>query len=270
MAGEIERIVPGNVLWDRLYSEHAQRYEFARMSMPVRARVLDAGCGAGYGAALLADAGAERVIAVDISPSALDTARERFSRENIEWVMDDCHTLDRVSKHAPFDLICNLENLEHLAQPDRFLSRAGELLAPDGVLVTSTPNRVGVNRLRGMRPDAPSTNPFHVHEYTAEEFAAMLRPHFEEIRLAFQTMEPPGRMDLEAVARALWQNPFVRLGCWLQRVGRGHPVAERLDDLLPAARWRIILEDPGDALTGTQLAICRGPRMEAARARNDG
>ena len=239
-----------------------QRYEFAAANLPPRARVLDVGCGVGYGSALLAERGALSVVAVDLSAEAIDLARRHFDRPAITWIVDDAHMLTQVDSQEPFDLICNLENLEHLADPDRFLARARALLKEGGALVTSTPNRVGVNRMRGLAADAPSPNRFHQREYSLSEFHALLTRHFDGIRFAFQTLDPLSRLELEPAVTALWHNPAVRLGRWLQRALRRRPVPERIKELLAPRRYQILERDPGDALVLTQLAICTGPRRE--------
>jgi SAM-dependent methyltransferase len=257
---EAERIMPGTELWEAQYAEHLQRYEFVAQRMPPGARVLDAGCGVGYGSAFLADRGASMVVGVDVAPEAIETARARFDRPNVTWILEDCHTLERAGAHAPFDLVCNLENLEHLSEPERFLARVSALLDPRGVLVTSTPNRAGVNRLRGMAPDAPGANPFHAAEYTPDGVRALLLRHFEQVTFAYQTLVPLERMLFEPLLAALWHNPAQRLGRWVQRVVRGRPVARRWEELLPAREYQILASDPGEALVITLLAECRGPR----------
>jgi len=258
---EEERIVPGTPLWREHYEEHAQRYKFACTFLAPGGRVLDAGCGVGYGSAVLADHGAARVVAVDLSPEALAIGQREFARPTIEWVLDDCQTLERASAAGPFELITNLENLEHLPAPERFLMAAKRLLTPGGVLITSTPNRIGVNRLRGLRPDAPSTNPFHSREYTTEEFRLLLAPHFEQVEIHQQTLDPPDRLGYEAALIAMWSNPFLRMGRWLQRALRGHQGPERVMDLLPPRRHRISSDLLADEVVITQLAVCRAPRM---------
>ena len=261
---EEERIIPGTPLWREHYEEHAQRYAFAATFLRPGCRVLDAGCGVGYGSAFLADQGAGRVVAVDRSAEALTIGRQQFARAAIEWVEDDCQTLERAAVFGPFDLIVNLENLEHLPAPERFLVAASGLLESDGILITSTPNRIGVNRLRGLRHDAPSVNPFHSREYSSEEFRRLLTPHFTQLEFHQQTFDPPDRLGYEAAIIAIWSNPFLRMGRWLQRVVRGHQGPERVMDLLPPRRHRISSDLISDELVITQLAVCRSPRPGSA------
>jgi 2-polyprenyl-3-methyl-5-hydroxy-6-metoxy-1,4-benzoquinol methylase len=264
-AGEIERIVPGTTAWDELLPEHLQRYEFVAQRLPAQARVLDAGCGVGYGAALLADRGAARVVAVDLSAEALAIGRGQFQRPAIHWIQEDCQALEQARGAGPFDVICQLENLEHLSDPERFLDVAARELAPRGLLITSTPDRIGVRRMRGADPSAATSNPFHVREYDAAQFRELLAKHFERITLHYQTLLPIERMILEPALDALWRNPMVRLGRWMQCALRGRDPARRLADLVPARRYQILESFPGDELVITLIAECASPRNAPSR-----
>src|SRR5262249_5774562 len=70
------------------YVAHLSLYAFAR-PLVQGATVLDAGSGAGYGAAYLADHGARTVLAIDASAKAVAFSRHHFSRPNLRYeVMD--------------------------------------------------------------------------------------------------------------------------------------------------------------------------------------
>jgi len=131
--------------------------------------VLEAGCGEGYGAGLLA-ASAARVVAVDYDTAALDLARRRHSAPNLEFRAVDLLDLAR-SSPGSFDAVTNFQVLEHLDDPAPFLRAAAACLRPGGRLILTTPNREA----------SVSENPFHVREYTAPELAELLRPHFETV-----------------------------------------------------------------------------------------
>src|SRR5438874_10390113 len=77
-----ERVIPGQVDAD-LLNEHLARYAFAaRLSR--RKQVLDAGCGAGYGAAELARTAAG-VLGIDRSAEAIAFARAEYPAPNLRF-----------------------------------------------------------------------------------------------------------------------------------------------------------------------------------------
>jgi len=177
------------------YSNHIQRYTFAAPHCAGR-RVLDAGCGTGYGSAFLAARGAASVTGIDISDEALGEARRLYRHTNLRFIKGDVERLSEVSDlHGPFDVVVNLENLEHLAHPARFLEGARQQLDGEGTLVVSTPNgaiteRDGAGKI---------LNPFHVQEFTEQAFRELLSPHFSRLELygQWKTPEWTARVDFE-------------------------------------------------------------------------
>ena len=198
----VERIVPGSAEWRQEIVPHAQRYRFAAKFVRGK-RVLDAGCGTGYGSCMIADAGASEVVAVDISEEALEVARKEFARPNLRFVCDDCEALSRVQDQ--FDVILSLESLEHFHSADKFLEAVLGRLSPSGTFVCSTPN----GNSSGKRPE----NPYHVHEYSAAEMQHLLGKHFSDISLYGQQWTATFR-----TLTLLWTNPLVRFGRWLQKL----------------------------------------------------
>src|SRR5450755_4303785 len=82
-----ERLIPGEVDID-LLNEHMARYHFA-VRLARAKRVLDAGCGAGYGSAELAGV-AESVTAIDIAPEAVEYARAHYPLPNLAFEQASC------------------------------------------------------------------------------------------------------------------------------------------------------------------------------------
>jgi len=153
--------------------EHLHRYAFAREFVG-GLRVLDAACGEGYGSALLAGRAAS-VAGVDISTAAVDHAQRRYAAENLSFRQADCTALP--FDDAAFDAVVSFETLEHLREQDELLAEFRRVLAPNGFLVVSTPDKaVYTDRLR-------NENPFHVAELYRPEFDALLGRHFPARRI---------------------------------------------------------------------------------------
>src|SRR5689334_6426810 len=102
-----ERLVPGGPGWPYYHADHVARYLFA-VDYVRGKRVLDAGTGMGYGAALLKALGASAVEAIDIDSRAIATAQSMFGAKGIEFAVRDCETLEHI--RPGIDVICNFEN----------------------------------------------------------------------------------------------------------------------------------------------------------------
>jgi 2-polyprenyl-3-methyl-5-hydroxy-6-metoxy-1,4-benzoquinol methylase len=169
-----ERVIPGEVDID-LLNEHMARYTFAARLARGK-RVLDAGCGTGYGSAELARA-AERVVGVDRAPAAIEFARAHYAAVNLSFEEASCETLPHAG--GSFELVVAFEVIEHLEDWRGFLREARRVLAPNGQLVVSTPNRLYYTESRGL----DGANPFHVHEFDFAEFRAELIAVFPHVSL---------------------------------------------------------------------------------------
>lgn len=164
-----ERIVPGQVDPD-LFHEHMARYAFA-CRLARQKRVLDAGCGAGYGSAALA-ARAAFVAAFDVSIEAVEAARQTYARGNLAFLAGRAEQMPFLD--ASFDLIVAFEVIEHLEDWRGLLGEARRLLAPGGQLIISTPNRLYYAETR----EKAGPNPYHVKEFDFDEFRAVLEDFF--------------------------------------------------------------------------------------------
>ena len=169
-----ERLIPGQVDVD-LLNEHMARYTFAAR-LAAGKRVLDAGCGAGYGAAELAHV-ASSVVGADIAAEAVGFAREHYPLPNLRFEQASCTALPHPD--GGFDLVVAFEVIEHLADWRGLLLEARRLLAPGGQFIVSTPNRLYYTESRGVH----GANPFHVHEFDFEEFRSELSAVFPHVAL---------------------------------------------------------------------------------------
>ncbi len=172
-----ERVIPGQVN-DDLWSEHVARYAFARRYAGGK-RVLDAGCGTGYGSAELAQSAAA-VTGVDISAEAIEYARASYPIAGLEFLEASCMAIP--SPDHSFDMIVAFEVIEHLADYRGFLNECARVVAPEGVLIVSSPNK----RYYAETRAATGPNPFHEHEFEAQEFVHELQRVFANVRLLLQ------------------------------------------------------------------------------------
>lgn len=155
--------------FDYDYARHVAAYRFAATRAAGR-RVLDAGCGEGFGTQTLADVAAE-VLGVDYSPVAIGECRRLWKKPNLRFQQLDLVTPGDFSE--TFDLVINFQVLEHIEDPLPFLKGLHARLAPTGTLVLTTPNR-----LRTI-----SENPYHVREYTAPELKELLSKVFGSVEV---------------------------------------------------------------------------------------
>ena len=134
--------------WDAKYKTGGfkRRERFFRSnilpSIKPRGRWLDAGCGSGYFARILASEGVS-VLGVDASAGMIRSARDEAKRAQCQGdlqfqVVEDLVPL-ALDGGSMAGCLC-LSVIEYLAEPVRFLDEVARVLAPGGTLVISVPN----------------------------------------------------------------------------------------------------------------------------------
>jgi SAM-dependent methyltransferase len=172
-----ERFTPECVR--EIWYEHWHRYAFARRLVAGK-RVLDAACGEGYGSAMLAKV-ARDVVGVDIDEASIAHARARYgATANLRYERRDATALDFAA--ASFDIVTCFETLEHVEAQETMLDGFRRLLADDGVLIVSSPDKHTYSEVAGFR------NEFHVRELYRNELLAHLKPRFADVRLYGQKL----------------------------------------------------------------------------------
>jgi GT2 family glycosyltransferase/SAM-dependent methyltransferase len=168
-----ERMVPWAPDVQVIY-EHLHRYWFAASAAAGR-RVLDVGSGEGYGTAILASV-AESVCGIELDETSVAHSRANYQADNLEFRVGSALDLADFAD-GEFGLVVCFEVLEHIAEQEQLLDGISRVLAADGVLLCSTPERVSYTEESGQE------NPFHVRELTEREFRDLLGARFAQVRL---------------------------------------------------------------------------------------
>jgi SAM-dependent methyltransferase len=158
--------VPEENYW---YQRHVAVYEWIA-DRCAGLRVADLASGEGYGSDLLARS-ADEVIGVDANPEAFEHARLRYRRPNLSFERGLLEEFDQ-----QVDAVVFLQTIEHIQEPERLLERLARI-AP--VAYISTPNRLTLAPPGAEKSD----NPWHLREYDAGEYRALLKPHFAEVEI---------------------------------------------------------------------------------------
>jgi 2-polyprenyl-3-methyl-5-hydroxy-6-metoxy-1,4-benzoquinol methylase len=210
----VERISLGDKSLLSSYADHFMRYEFA-LKFCRGKRVLDAGCGTGYGSHFLAANGASSVLALDISEEALSEATKYYRLDNLRYERRDVETLgDDQALRGQFEIVVNFENIEHLLHPERLVSGAATVLAKLGTFITSTPN----GAISDLDKSGNPSNVFHVKEFTAEELSLLLSHYFQHASIYGQWLTHGGMLrqmqgtELFEQLCETYYNPMSRLG----------------------------------------------------------
>lgn len=104
-------------------------------------KLLDVGCGGGLVSEPMCRLGAS-VMGVDASEANIKTASVHAAEAGLE-IDYRAGTVEalKASGQAQFDVVLNLEVVEHVADPDQFLRDSASLVKPDGIMVVATLNK---------------------------------------------------------------------------------------------------------------------------------
>ena len=168
---------------DFCYYAHLSLYSFAK-PFAIGQRVLDAGCGTGYGSHYLIRAGARSVLGIDLSQKAINYCRSHYSAKGLHYEAMDLQDL-RLKRHEPLDLIFCSNVMEHVSDPDAFLTKAIRLLTREGVFVLAVPpittrDAYELNLL----------NSYHINNITPSGWLTKMRRYFREVHGYRHCLEP--------------------------------------------------------------------------------
>jgi len=248
-----ERLHTGDELFSVDLARHDAAYQIALSHAPPGARVIELGSGAGYGAAKLA----ESLDIVAIDRVAPDSSSRRSS---CQFLRGDLNRIPLA--RGSFDLVVSFQVIEHLEDPTNYVDAIADLVGPNGVALITTPNLLM----------SDGVNPYHVHEYRADELAGCLQRRFEQVEVQGIGASEPVKIYMRErsarIARIMKLDPLglhKRLPQrWVEWLFATFALLVRRqtqrDSGAPDVSWRDFPAGPADEECLDLLAICRCPR----------
>jgi SAM-dependent methyltransferase len=191
-----------------LYLRHVFAYRYAIEQAQADDKVLEIGCGDGYGTHKLARRAAETV-AIDVDRDAVAYAAQKYTSGT-------CHFRHYEGGEIPFpdqtfDLVISFQVIEHVENDRHFVAEACRVLKPGGRFLLTTPNRT-----HRVPPGSAPWNAFHVREYYPHELESMLRSIFRQARVLGIHGDPEAQQIEQDRVRRGWSlrklipDPFKR------------------------------------------------------------
>jgi 2-polyprenyl-3-methyl-5-hydroxy-6-metoxy-1,4-benzoquinol methylase len=150
---------------------HIATYKFALKYVKDK-RVLDYGCGSGYGSLMLSDT-AEYVTAADISEEAVNFAKNIYKANNLAF-----KTVSELSDER-YDVITSFQVIEHVHNDIEYILKLKRLLKPDGCVLISTPDK----SKRLFNYIQKPWNIYHLREYSGIDLNNLLLKYFTRVEL---------------------------------------------------------------------------------------
>jgi SAM-dependent methyltransferase len=173
-----ERILPGRQVSVRqhlLYLRHEFAYDYVAGELGRSGRVIEVGCGAGYGSTRLCGH-ASRFVGLDVDSEVIAHAKSANVSVAAEFRVYDGVRIP--FGDASFDAAVSFQVVEHVSDDVGYVAEIARVLAPGGILYLTTPNR-----LTRVDPGRKPWNRYHLREYTPTELAALLNREFADVQV---------------------------------------------------------------------------------------
>jgi 2-polyprenyl-6-hydroxyphenyl methylase / 3-demethylubiquinone-9 3-methyltransferase len=112
-------------------------------------RILDIGCGGGLLSEPMARLGAD-VVGADAAARNIPVAKLHAEQMGLTIDYRHCAAEDLAANGEVFDVVLNMEVVEHVADPQAFLTACQTLLKPGGLMICSTLNRNAKSFVMGI------------------------------------------------------------------------------------------------------------------------
>lgn len=168
--------------WDTIeqyiqYLMHLAAYAIFAKEFVTGRKVLEIGCGTGYGADYLSKF-VSSIVAVDIWEGGILYCRDKYGKDNLIFMQAD--GLKLPFEKDSFDVALSFQVIEHIEPKlvSNYLAEIKRVLKRGGTFIVSTRN----SRLR-LLPFQKPWNPEHIKEYKDNELKNLLSKVFEEVKV---------------------------------------------------------------------------------------
>jgi len=156
------------------YLRHFAAYRFAENYVKDK-RVLEIGCGTGYGSDYLSPV-TDSMVSIDQWKDGIASCHKTLSSDDLSFIPANALKLPFMDES--FDVIISFQVIEHFSPKDcpQYISEIRRTLRKNGTFIATTPN----SNLR-LLPLQKQRNPEHMREYNPRTLRRLLKAHFGEI-----------------------------------------------------------------------------------------
>jgi len=160
-----------------IYLMHIATYKYC-ISLVSGKKVLDYGCGSGYGTELISDH-CLQITGVDISPEAIAHAQSHFNGPNLSYLqIERAEIAPLPFTDSSFDVVLSFQVIEHVQDVSVYLREIERVLRPDGYVIIATPDRS--SRLFSFQKP---WNMWHLREYTQDQLKDTMESRFSGVNI---------------------------------------------------------------------------------------
>lgn len=158
-----------------LFQKHFFAYTLANKFIKQGARVLEIGCGDGYGANYLVANGAN-VLGIDVDIHSINYAQKKYQNTELSFQHYNGEKIN-CEPHS-FDMVISFQVMEHVKDVNNYLGNIKQMLKPDGIYIITTPSRT-----YRLSPGQKPNNPFHLREYDSVSLKKAVEEIFPDAKI---------------------------------------------------------------------------------------
>lgn len=150
------------------------RYKFCKKMLEGKRRILEVGCGDGFGTPILAQ-NTDHTLGIDIQERVVEGNTRRLSKiENLRFqLLNICEE----TPQETFDGACSIDVIEHLdpGLDDAYIGNVCRVLVPDGVYVVGTPN------ITASQYASPRSEVQHINLKSHQMLKELMQKYFRNV-----------------------------------------------------------------------------------------